>query len=771
MVFGTPDNELLQLNEETLWSGSPVDPNPNPDAPQYLPQVREALAAEDYGKAASLLKKMQGYYTESYAPLGDLHLTQRYSGEPSGYYRDLDLNTATATTRFTAGGVTYVRQVLASAPDDVIALHLTASKKGALSFDCTLSSLLQHTVSAMPNGTLAADGRAPAHADPSYYKVNDTPIIYRDSAGMRFRLLAKVVATDGKVSLSGQTLQLRSATQATILLSAATSFNGFDKDPFRDGRDEKQLAEQRLNAASGKAFADIMAAHVKDYRSYFDRVKFTLDAPSAPLAKPIPERLEAYLNGGDDRALEALYFQYGRYLLIACSRAGGIPANLQGIWNRELRPPWSANYTTNINYEMNYWPAEATNLSDMHEPLLRYTGYMAQTGSATARNFYGAKGWCLHHNSDIWAQSNPVGDRGHGSPEWANWNMGGVWIAQHLYEHYRFGCDTAYLRHHAYPLMKGAADFVLDMLVEDANGYLITSPATSPENYFKDEQGKARSVSVATTADLALIHDLFTNLVEASAVLNADSSYRATLMATLAKLYPVRVGKQGNLQEWYKDFADHDPHHRHISHLIGLYPGRQTSPFHSPEMAEASRRSLELRGDDGTGWSLAWKISTWARLLDGDHAYRLLRNLLRVTRKGGGMAMSHGGSYINLFCAHPPFQIDGNFGGLAGMTEMLLQSQLDELHLLPALPSAWGAGSVSGLCARGGFTVGMAWRNGRLTSASISSRAGKSCTLRTDVPIKIRGAKCEATTATTNGKTYYLTTFDTQLGEVYEVEI
>jgi alpha-L-fucosidase 2 len=771
MVFGRTDTELIQLNEASLWAGGPVDPNPNPEAPTYLPLVRKALEREDYGKAASLLKNMQGYYTESYAPLGDLVITQRYTGEVSNYRRDLDLNSAVANTHFRAGDVAYSREVFASAPDQVIVIRLDADKKGTLSFDLSLGSLLKYTVSTEGDHTLVMDGRAPAHADPSYYNINPEPVIYKDDAGMRFRLLVKVIAKDGSIGTEGQTLTVSGASQAVVLLSAATSFNGFDKDPFKEGLDEKAIAGEHLLAASAKTYGDLKKAHVKDYKSLFDRVAFNLDDPAPAIARTIPERLEAYLSGGEDRSLETLYYQYNRYLLISCSRPGSISSNLQGLWNKELRPPWSANFTTNINYEMNYWPAEAANLPEMHQPMLDRIKDMSVNGQSTARNFYRMNGWCLHHNSDIWAQTNPVGNVGHGNPVWANWPVGGAWVSQHLFEHYRFSGDTAYLRNFAYPIMKDAAAFILDWLTEDANGYLVTSPATSPENVFFDKDGNRQAVSIATTCDMTLIWDLFTNLIEAAGILNTDTDYRQLLLDKRTKLYPLQIGHKGNLQEWYLDFEDVEPHHRHISHLVCLFPGRQVSPLTTPEYAAACRRSLELRGDDGTGWALGWKINTWARLLDGDHAYTLLRNLLRVTGTGGTNYSHGGGSYVNLFCAHPPFQIDGNFGGLSGMNEMLLQSHLGEVHLLPALPAAWSAGNISGLRARGGFEVSVEWQDRRLTAASIKSTLGNDCTIRTDVPVNVSGTEYASEKKTDNGTDYYLTTFHTQAGKTYPIAL
>ncbi|RYC67730.1 glycoside hydrolase family 95 protein [Spirosoma sordidisoli] len=750
MVFGRVAEELLQLNESSLWSGGPVNRKPNPGAAAYLPQVREALFREDYAEAARLTTKLQGLYTEAYQPLGDLRLKQTLTGEPTAYTRELNIDDATATTRFTINGVTYSRTVFVSAPDQLIVIRLRSSKKGALSLTASATSPHPVTKQIMARNELAVRGKAPAHSDPNYVQYNPTPVIYADTAGcrgMRFDWRINVQSTDGRVSTDTSGLRIDNATEAVLLVSAATSFNGFDKCPDRDGLDEKKLAAAYLAKATGKSADALYRAHVADYQQLANRVRFSLqaDAATPPLNLPMDERLQRYAGGAADPQLESLYFQFGRYLLISSSRpkrpgnpaARAIPANLQGIWNPIVRPPWSSNYTTNINTEMNYWPAEMTNLSELHTPLLDWIGYMATTGRETTRHFYNASGWTVHHNSDIWATSNPVGDRGKGSPSWANWAMGGAWLSQHLWDHYAFTGNRAYLQQYAYPLMKEAAQFCLDWLVTDSQGRLVTAPATTPENIFVTEKGEKGSVSVATTMDMALVWDLFSNVIQASEQLNVDADFRQTLLAKKAKLFPLQIGRKGNLQEWYKDWADEDPQHRHVSHLYALHPGRELSPLTTPALADAARQTLAIRGDGGTGWSKSWKINFWARLHDGNHAYKLLRELLRLTGLEGTDYANGGGTYPNLLCAHPPFQIDGNFGGTSGIGEMLLQSHDGLLNLLPARPDAWASGEVSGLKARGGYEVAMRWQNGKLTRVAIRSSLGGLCRLR--VPNALTG--------------------------------
>lgn len=770
MVFGGPDEELLQLNEATLWSGGPVNNQVNPDAVKHLPAVRQALFKGDYDGAAKEMLQMQGVYSQSYLPLGDIRITQELpAGAPAQYYRDLDVANAIAHTRFVSNGVTYTREIFVSGRDQVIVIKLTADKKQQLNCKISAASQLQHHPLVTGKEELTIKGKAPAQVDPSYVRSED-PIIYKDvngCKGMRFEWKMRAGSTDGNITVDTSGITIRGASEAVVLVSAATSFNGFDKCPDSEGKDESRLATGYLQGAAQHNFQDLRKRHLDDYHHFFDRVRFTLRSAAGEDATRLPtdERLRRYAAGANDPALETLYFQYGRYLLISSSRLTGVPANLQGIWNKEMRAPWSSNYTININTEMNYWAAEAVSLPEMHRSLITLIQNLASTGRYTAQHFYGTRGWAANHNTDIWALSNPVGDMGKGDPQWANWPMGGNWLCQHLWEHYRFTGDKKFLRDTAYPIMKAAAQFSLDWLVDDGNGHLVTAPATSPENVFITETGQKGDVSMATTMDMSLIRDLFSNLIDAAAVLQTDKAFRDTLVQKKSKLYPLKIGKKGNLQEWYKDWEDEDPQHRHISHLFGLFPGREISPLTTPQFADACKRTLEIRGDGGTGWSKAWKINVWARLLDGNHAYKLLRELLKLTGTGSTDYHNAGGTYANLFCAHPPFQIDGNFGGTSGMTEMLLQSQLDAIQLLPAIPDNWAGGEVKGLIARGGFVIDMQWENGRLRKATIKATNGGPCRLRVLQPLK--GAGNLRITALKGDGNGYLYTFNTTPGSTY----
>ncbi|MFD2941910.1 glycoside hydrolase family 95 protein [Flavobacterium notoginsengisoli] len=768
MVFGRVDSELIQLNEATLWSGGPVQKNVNPDAFKNLALIREALTNEDFEKAYALTKNMQGPYSESFMPLGDLILKQDFGGQKTeNYNRSLDLQTGLAVTNFSVAGVKYKREIFASAPAQCIVIKLSADQLKKLSVTLDASSLLKNERT-VQNQTLVLKGKAPSHSDPNYIDYNKEPVIYEDASGcrgMRFELIIKPVIKDGEISSEGNKLVIKNASEILLFVSAATSFNGFDKCPDSEGKDEHQFAEAPIKKAVTKKYDSLLKEHIADFQKLFNRVSLKLNEKETNKSNLATDtRLEEYAKGEKDAGLEALFFQFGRYLLISSSRTHNAPANLQGIWNNKLRAPWSSNYTTNINLQMNYWPVESGSLSELFFPLDEYIKNASVTGAETAKSYYHANGWVLHHNSDIWAMTNPVGDFGKGDPMWANWYMGANWLSRHLWEHYEYTGDKAYLKK-VYPIIKGAAEFSLDWLQKDKNGHLVTMPSTSPENMFYYDGKKKGVVTTASTMDIGIIKDLFENTVEASKILGTDSEFREKVNKAATELLPFQIGSKGQLLEWYKDFEEEDPHHRHTSHLYALHPANLISPLNTPELAAAAKKTLELRGDDGTGWSLAWKVNMWARLLDGNHAYTLFKNQLRLTKDNDPKYKRHGGCYPNLFDAHPPFQIDGNFAGTAGVIEMLMQSQNKEIHLLPALPDSWTDGEIKGITAKGNFTVDIKWNNGKITQAKIVSNNGGTCSVRASEPFTIEKLNIKSEKSSIG----YTASFETKKGMSYNL--
>ncbi|TVQ74650.1 MAG: glycoside hydrolase family 95 protein [Balneolaceae bacterium] len=730
MVFGGISTEQFMLNDNTLWSGGP-NPGNRENGPEVLSKVRQAVFDGNYAEADKLWRGMHGPYSSRYLAMGDLFLDFPFSDDAAAnYHRSLDLRKATSTVSFTIDGVNYNRESFISYPDQVLAVKLTSNGKGNITFDASLTSKLNYNVKAISSDYLVLKGKAPSYV--AHRNHEPEQIIYEpDGEGMTFEIHLRLIPTGGQVTAQNGTIGVKDADEVVLLVSAATSFNGFDRSPAFEGTDPAPIARGKLDAASELSYNELLERHLADYRKYFDRVELHLGPQQ--MDYPTDDRLLRVNDGHQDNGLTALYFQYGRYLMIASARKGTPPSNLQGIWNPFVQPPWGSNYTININTQMNYWPAEITNLAEFHHSLFDFMEGLAVNGAVTAKTNYGiSSGWLAHHNTDIWAKTSPTGgeDWDHmGTPRWTGWPMGGVWFTQHLWEHFLHNGDKEFLEQKAWPLMKGSAEFLLHWLVEDENGYLVTNPSTSPENSFGLD-GQQIAISMASTMDMSLIRESFSNMLQAAALLGISDSLTERIEKAIPRLYPFHIGRLGQLQEWYRDWDDPNDTHRHISHLFSLFPGNQITPRYTPELASAAMQTLDHRGDISTGWSMAWKLSWWARLKDGNKAYQLFKSgLTYVGRKVEGG--SRDGTGANLFgSAHGHVQLDGNYGGAAGIAELLVQSHEGYIHLLPALPDDLAAGEVKGLVVRGGFVIDMKWDNGQLESAVIHSRLGGKCRIK-----------------------------------------